>query len=130
MSQVLSQTNCVWLLVGHNDVVDTSRIIFEGVTPLHLYPAQRKMSGMYCGCPARRYRSSHSPLLRIGTSSSRSTGDREPSALELSTNLCEVSQCPEKDLPGAFSLLKAPTSAFTKHYAKWLFKHGKQMSNW
>ena len=30
-------------------------------------------------------------------------------ALELATNLHQVSQCPEK----AFSLLKAPTSAFT-----------------
>ena len=44
--------------------------------------------------------------------------------VELSTNLQEVSQCPEKAPTRAFSLLKAATTAFTfktlliRHFAK------------
>ena len=49
-------------------------------------------------------------------------------ALELATNIHQVSQCPEKASTRAFSLLKAPTSACTienllRHYAKQTFNH-------
>ena len=50
-------------------------------------------------------------------------------SLELSTNIREVSQCPETAPTEALSLFKAPSSAFTiknllRHYAK-VFKYGK-----
>ena len=51
-------------------------------------------------------------------------------SVELSTNLREVSQCPNKAPTRAFSSLKVPSSSFKnknllRHYAKQAFKHGK-----
>ena len=49
-------------------------------------------------------------------------------SLELSTNLCEVSQWLEKTPNRDIFLLKAPTFTMKhllRHYAKLTFKHGK-----
>ena len=104
---------------------------FKGLVQIHLKNIESGFmnhilpSHCLCGGMSVRSWSSHftfhmnqtlSPLIRAQT----------VWRLELSTNLREASQCPEKTLTGTYFLLKAPTSSFK---IRRLSRH-LQLSTW
>ena len=68
-------------------------------------------------------------MMQVGTNTvSVKIYEKIHTIIEVSTNLCEVSQWLEKTLNRAFFLLKAPTftmKQLLRHNAKLTFKHGK-----